>query len=54
MKVQKICIIGNGLAGLSAAKILSEEDITIDLYLGNNTKNKIEKDNRTTTISERS
>ena len=54
MKVQKICIIGNGLAGLSAAKILSEEDITIDLYLGNNTKNKIEKDNRTTAISESS
>ena len=54
MSVQKICIIGSGLAGLSAAKILSEEDITIDLYLGNNKKNKIKSDNRTTAISESS
>ena len=54
MNVQKICIIGDGLAGLSAAKILSREDIIIDLYLGNNTKKKIKNDNRTTAISESS
>ena len=54
MNLQKICIIGDGLAGLSAAKILSRENIIIDLYLGNNTKNKIKNDNRTTAISESS
>ena len=31
MKQQKICIIGNGLAGLITAAVLSREDIKIDL-----------------------
>ena len=50
MNSQKICIIGDGLAGLMAAIILSEENIKIDLY----SNNKINKnlDNRTTAISE--
>ena len=54
MSVHKICIIGNGLAGLSAAAILSQENITIDLYAGSNKKNKLKNDNRTTAISESS
>ena len=50
MNSQKICIIGDGLAGLMAAIILSEENIKIDLC----SNNKINKnlDNRTTAISE--
>ena len=32
MNTQKICIIGDGLAGLTTAAILSEENIRIDLY----------------------
>ena len=54
MKLQKICIIGNGLAGLSAALVLSLENIKVDLYTGNYKKAKIEKDERTTAISESS
>ena len=54
MKLQKICIIGNGLAGLSAALVLSLENIKVDLYTGNYKKTKIEKDERTTAISESS
>jgi 2-octaprenyl-6-methoxyphenol hydroxylase len=54
MKPQKICIIGNGLAGLSAALVLSLENIKIDLYTGSYKKIKIEKDERTTAISESS
>jgi 2-polyprenyl-6-methoxyphenol hydroxylase-like FAD-dependent oxidoreductase len=54
MSIHKICIIGNGLAGLSAAAILSQENITIDLYAGSNKKNKLKNDNRTTAISESS
>ena len=54
MKLQKICIIGNGLAGLSAALVLSLENIKIDLYTGSYKKIKIEKDERTTAISESS
>jgi 2-octaprenyl-6-methoxyphenol hydroxylase len=54
MKPQKICIIGDGLAGLSAAVILSHNNITIDLYSDNKSNNKLKKDNRTTAISESS
>jgi len=52
MNIQKICIIGDGLAGLSAATILSQENIEIDLYAGN--KKKTINDNRTTAISKSS
>jgi 2-octaprenyl-6-methoxyphenol hydroxylase len=52
MNAQKICIIGDGLAGLSAAAILSQENIKIDLYTENIRKNKLKRDNRTTAISE--
>ena len=52
MNAQKICIIGDGLAGLSAAAILSQENIKIDLYSENIRKNKLKRDNRTTAISE--
>jgi len=51
MDVQKICIIGDGLAGLSTAIILSQENIKIDLYIGNN---KPTNDDRTTAVSESS
>ena len=50
MKEQKICIVGDGLAGLTAAIILSKENVKIDLY--SNRKKKKIKDNRTTAISE--
>ena len=49
MKDQKICIIGDGLAGLMTAMILSKENVKIDLYCKNKNKN---LDNRTTAISE--
>jgi 2-octaprenyl-6-methoxyphenol hydroxylase len=49
MNKQKICIIGDGLAGLTTAIILSKENIKIDLY--SNSSN-IFLDNRTTAISE--
>ena len=32
MNKQKICIIGDGLAGLTTAAILSQQNICIDLY----------------------
>ena len=51
MYQQKICIIGDGLAGLTAAAMLSEQNISIDLYCGAKKKNK-NLDNRTTAISE--
>jgi len=51
MNYQKICIIGDGLAGLTTAKILSKENVKIDLY-SNNKKKKEIPDNRTTAISE--
>jgi len=50
MEKQKICIIGDGLAGVTAAIILSKENIQIDLY-SNKNKNFF-LDNRTTAISE--
>jgi len=49
MNKQKICIIGDGLAGLTAAIILSKANVKIDLYCGKKNKN---LDNRTTAISE--
>ena len=52
MNKQKICIIGDGLAGLSTAIILSQENLEIDLYGGINKKNTTRKDNRTIAISE--
>ena len=54
MNIYKICIIGNGLAGLSTASILSQKNITIDLYAGSYKKQKTKNDNRTTAISESS
>ena len=51
MNEQKICIIGDGLAGLMTAIILSKENIKIDLY-SNNKKKNVRLDNRTTAISE--
>ena len=50
MNEQKICIIGDGLAGLTAATMLSKENVKIDLYCSNNKKKIL--DNRTTAISE--
>ena len=37
---QKICIIGDGLAGLTTAAILSKQNIHIDLYSGSRKKSK--------------
>ena len=51
MKQQKICIIGDGLAGLTTAAILGKQNFSIDLYSGSKKKSKI-SDNRTTAISE--
>ena len=50
MKKQKICIIGDGLAGLTTALTLSNLDLDIDVYYKKN-KN-IVNDNRITAISE--
>ena len=50
MNQQKICIIGNGLAGLITAVVLSEEDIKIDLIFPK-VKN-FTTDYRTTAVSE--
>ena len=50
MNKQKICIIGDGLAGLTTAAILSQQNICIDLYSNGKIKNKT-TDNRTTAIS---
>ena len=51
MTQQKICIIGDGLAGLTTAAILSKQNIIIDLYTGKK-KNSVGLDIRTTAISE--
>lgn len=51
MNQQKICIIGDGLASLTTAAILSNENINIDIYTGIKKINKI-IDSRTTAISE--
>ena len=53
MNIQKICIIGDGLAGLSTAVILSQENIKVDLYASNNLK-KLKNDDRITAVSESS
>ena len=50
--MQKICIIGDGLASLTAAIILSQENIKIDLYVSDRKKNKLKSDNRTIAVSE--
>ena len=50
MNKQKICIIGDGLSGLTTAAILSQQNICIDLYSSGKIKNKT-TDNRTTAIS---
>ena len=51
MKPQKICIIGDGLTGLTTAAILGKQNIDIDLYSDNKKKTQI-IDTRTTAISE--
>ena len=50
--MQKICIIGDGLSGLTAAAILSQENIKVDLYSSKAKKIKSNQDGRTTAISE--
>jgi 2-octaprenyl-6-methoxyphenol hydroxylase len=54
MNTQKICIIGDGLSGLSTALILSQKNLKIDLYVGTNKNYKSKSDNRITAISESS
>jgi len=50
MKNEKICVVGDGLAGLTTAFILSKLNIDIDLYIS---KKKVKKqDNRITAISD--
>jgi 2-polyprenyl-6-methoxyphenol hydroxylase-like FAD-dependent oxidoreductase len=51
MNKQKICIIGDGLAGSTTAAVLCQQNISIDLYSGSKKRNK-NLDNRTTAISE--
>ena len=51
MNTQKICIIGDGLTGLTTAAILGKQNINIDLYSYNKKKGK-NTDSRTTAISE--
>ena len=50
MYQQKICIIGDGLAGLATAAILSKENLSIDLYASDKKNKNI--DSRTTAISD--
>ena len=50
MYQQKICIIGDGLAGLAAAVILSKQSVSIDLYASNKKSKNL--DRRTTAISD--
>ena len=51
MKKQKICIIGDGLTGLTTALSLKNLNINVDLFYKNNNK-KAKIDKRTTAISE--
>tara|TARA_B110000211_G_scaffold226592_1_gene280341 strand:- start:597 stop:1742 length:1146 start_codon:yes stop_codon:yes gene_type:complete len=51
MNEQKICIIGDGLTGLTAALMLGKENVKVDLYCYNK-KNIKNLHNRTTAISE--
>ena len=50
MKNQKICIVGDGLAGLTTALTLKELNIDIDLFYKKKNKN-LKNDKRTTAIS---
>ena len=50
MKNNKICIIGNGLAGLTTAIVLKDHNIDIDVYYEEK-KLKANVDKRTTAIS---
>ena len=50
MKFHKICIIGDGLSGLTTALTLQNLSVTIDLFYRNKTFNNF-KDKRTTAIS---
>ena len=50
MKNQKICIIGDGLAGLSTTLTLKNLDLDIDVFYKKT--NKFKQDSRTTAISE--
>ena len=38
MKPQKICIIGDGLTGLTTGAVLSKQNLSIDLYTDNKKK----------------
>lgn len=51
MKLQKICIIGDGLSGLAVAAALQNLNLDIDLYCKKN-KFSFGSDNRTTAISD--
>jgi len=51
MDKQKICIIGDGLTGLTTAAILSKQNLSIDLCSGSKKKSN-NLDSRTTAISE--
>ena len=51
MKYQKICIIGDGLTGLTTAISLKKLNLDIDLFYKKNTKN-TKKDNRVTAVSD--
>ena len=51
MKFHKICIIGDGLSGLTTALTLQNLSVTIDLFYRNKTFNNF-KDKRTTAISD--
>ena len=50
--MQKICIIGDGLSGLTTANILAKQNIKIDFYCSPTISSKTLKDLRTTAISE--
>ncbi len=50
MNTQKICVIGDGLTGLTTALAMANCDLQVDLYVKGNEK--IKKDIRTTAISE--
>ena len=51
MKNQRICIIGDGLTGLTTTLALKNLNLSIDLFQGKNIKN-FKNDTRTTAISE--
>ena len=51
MKNQKICIVGDGLTGLTTALALKELNLDIDLFYKKNNKN-LQNDKRTTALSQ--